>query len=270
MSYVHWLAGLSVLFVLLERLRPRHQQRVLRDGIATDLVYLVFNGHFLGVLLAGVAEPAARALDSGLGQVGAQQLVHLRVAEDLPAWAQFVVVLLVMDLVQWGIHNLLHRVSLLWELHKVHHSIVTMDWIGSLRFHWGEVVIYKSLSYMPLAFLGIQGDVLLWLAVFNTAVGHFNHANLGVTIGPLRYLLNNPAMHVWHHTHQDSGPINRNFGISLSVWDWLFRTAYLPDRPPQRLGFEGIKSFPTTAPGQMLHPLPVERLVRRLLRKDGA
>ncbi len=37
-SYVHWLAGLSVLFVLLERLRPRHQQRVLRDGIATDLV----------------------------------------------------------------------------------------------------------------------------------------------------------------------------------------------------------------------------------------
>ena len=267
MSYVYWLAILSVVFVLLERVRPRYrEQRVLRRGIITDLVYLVFNGHFLGVLLAHAAYPAAAAVDSALGGVGLLGIVHLKAVAELPTWAQFVIALLVMDLLHWGIHNLLHRVPFLWELHKVHHSIEIMDWFGSLRFHWGEVVVYKSLSYLPLAFLGVRGDVLLWLAVFNTAVGHFNHANLSVSIGPLRYLLNNPAMHIWHHTHSDAGPINRNFGISLSLWDWLFRTAYLPERPPERLAFEGIEAFPSTAPGQVLHPLPVERRVRRLLQ----
>lgn len=271
MSYVHWLAILSVLFVLLERLRPRYrEQRVLRRGIVTDLVYLVFNGHFLGVLLVHVARPAAAAVDTALGDAGVLHLAQLQAVEGLPAWAQFVIALVVMDLLHWCIHNSLHRVPFLWEVHKVHHSIETMDWIGSLRFHWGEVVVYKSLSYLPLAFLGVPSDVLLWLAVFNTAVGHFNHANLAVTIGPLKYLLNNPAMHIWHHTHPESGPINRNFGISLSLWDWLFRTAYLPDHPPQKLAFEGIETFPSTAPGQLVHPLPAERGLRRLLSRPGS
>jgi hypothetical protein len=38
------------------------------------------------------------------------------------------------------------------------------------------------------------------------------------------------------------------------------------DRPPERLGFPGIESFPSTVPGQVLHPLPAERAVRHLLR----
>ena len=64
---------------------------------------------------------------------------------------------------------------------------------------------------------------------------------VSVSIGPLRYLLNNPAMHIWHHVHGDSGPVNRNFGITLSLWDWLFGSAHVPDRPPDRLGFERIE-----------------------------
>jgi sterol desaturase/sphingolipid hydroxylase (fatty acid hydroxylase superfamily) len=74
-------------------------------------------------------------------------------------------------------------------------------------------------------------------------------------------------MHVWHHAHPDCGPVPRNFGITLSLWDWIFGTAYVPDRPPERLGFEGIESFPSTVPGQMLHPLPAERAARRLFGK---
>jgi sterol desaturase/sphingolipid hydroxylase (fatty acid hydroxylase superfamily) len=260
--YVYWLAGLSALFVGIERLRPRDaRQRVLRDGIGTDLVYLVFNGHFLGVLLAMASAPIVPWVERLLERAGLRETVHLGVLSGRPAWVQFAVALVVIDLVYWTIHNLLHRVPALWEFHKVHHSIEELDWIGSFRFHWAEVVVYKSLSYVPLAMLGARVDVLFWLAVFNTAMGHFNHANLRVSIGPLRYLFNSPGMHVWHHAHPEEAPLC-NLGITLSAWDWLFGTAFMPAGVPRRLGFPDIERFPRTVPGQMVHPLPVERLLR--------
>lgn len=252
-TYWVWLAILSVAFILVERLRPRDpEQGVLRKGIATDVFYLVFNGHFLGVGLALVTNPLAAALDESLAARGLD--IHVRVAAGLHPVLQFLVAFFVIDLMQWGIHNLLHRVPMLWRFHRVHHSIERMDFWGSMRFHFVEILVYKSLQYVPLALLGFDGTVLLVLAVVSTAIGHFNHANLRVRMGWLRYFLNGPEMHVWHHVHPDAGPTNRNFGINLSMWDWLFGTAYLPASPgpPARLGFEGIERFP---------PDPVRQLV---------
>ena len=72
-----------------------------------------------------------------------------------PLWLQFVVFLLLKDFLEWCVHNLLHRVPALWAFHKLHHSIEELDWIGNFRFHWMEVVIYKSLTYFPLVVLGV-------------------------------------------------------------------------------------------------------------------
>ena len=265
MNYVVWLAGLSIVFLALERVWPRANQPIFRAGIFSDLLFLIFNGHFLGVLLARWSTPFIAGLDAGLENWGLREQFYVGAAADWAPWAQFLVALLAVDFLHWCIHNLLHRVSWLWELHKVHHSIEIMDWIGSMRFHWGEVAIYKSLTYPLLAFFGFEAQVLFVLAVVNTAIGHFNHSNLSWTIGPAKYVLNNPEMHIWHHTHPDAGPINRNFGITLSLWDWLFGTAYVPDTPPSRLAFPEIDSHPKTMLGQMLHPLPVERGIRQIL-----
>jgi sterol desaturase/sphingolipid hydroxylase (fatty acid hydroxylase superfamily) len=263
-SYALWLAGISLAFALLERARPRYaEQRVFRRHILTDAVYVVWNGHFLAVALAFAADPLAAWVDAF-----AQQRLGVDLHRDVAAgWSmplQLIVGLVVMDFAQWCIHNLLHRVPFLWNLHKVHHSIVELDWLGSLRFHWAEIVVYRSLQYLPLAFFGFSGPALFALAVFNTIIGHFNHANLTLPIGPQGYVLNNPAMHAWHHVHPSAGPPDKNFGITLSVWDWLFGTAHVPDEPPARLGFENIETFPETFAGQLLHPLPVEAKVRQL------
>lgn len=93
MTYAWWLAGLSAAFVLLERLRPRRPQAVLRKAIWTDLFYLVFNGHFLGVLLAAAAAPVVARLDAALGTLGVAGAFHRQAAADLPAWGQFVLAL---------------------------------------------------------------------------------------------------------------------------------------------------------------------------------
>lgn len=270
MRYVYWLAGLSLFFIVLERLRPRDRsQRFFRRGLLTDAFYLVFNGHFLGVLLAYLADPTAAWLDRALESVQLREALHANLAASWPLWVQGIVAFVGIDFLQWNIHRLLHRVPWLWEVHKVHHSARPLDWAASLRFHWGEIIVYKSLSYPVLALLGFDGDVLFVLAVVSTAIGHFNHANLGVNTGPLKYVFNSPEMHVWHHVHPDAGPPNHNFAINLALWDWLFGTAHLPDHPPTQLGFEDIDAFPTTAPGQLLHPLPLERWWRRLIGASG-
>jgi len=156
-----------------------------------------------------------------------------------------------------GIHNLLHRVPWLWEFHKLHHSIVEMDFIGNFRFHWMESVVYKSLSYLPLVLVGADGQVVLAVAVVGTLIGHLNHANLAIDWGPLRYVINSPRMHIWHHEVIAAGGHGRNFGVVLSVWDFLFGTAYLPAQPlqPARLGFEEIGRFPRGLLARIVYPL---------------
>lgn len=267
MIYWHALAALSLLFVVAERLKPRDRdQKVFRPGWLTDALHLIVNGHFLGVGVAMLSRPIIERVDSVLQSLGLHDALYVGAAQSLPTWAQLLIALVAVDFLHWNIHRLLHRVAWLWEIHKVHHSITHMDWAGSMRFHWGEAVFYKSLTYPLLAFFGFSGEALLGFAVIATAVGHFNHSNLDVAIGPLRYVLNNPRMHIWHHALDSELPRGLrsvNFGISLSLWDWLFGTAHTPEEPPSQLAFEGIHAFATSWPGQVLHPLPVERTLRR-------
>jgi sterol desaturase/sphingolipid hydroxylase (fatty acid hydroxylase superfamily) len=167
------------------------------------------------------------------------------------------------DLLEWCVHNLLHRVSWLWEFHKLHHSIVELDFLGAFRFHWMESVVYKGLTYLPLVVLGVDGRVIFWIAVAGTVIGHLNHANLDLDWGPLRYLVNSPRMHVWHHETIPPNGHGRNFGVIFSLWDFLFGTAYLPrgGAQPERLGFAGMERFPGGVLPRLVHPL--ERAVRR-------
>lgn len=258
-SYAFWLVLVSLIVAALERLRPwRRRQRVLRPQLGQDLFWLFFNGHVAGVLLGVAAGRAFAWAAPGLERVEAVRLVASQ-----PFGVQLVVFFVLKDLLEWGVHNLLHRVPWLWELHKVHHSIEELDWIGSFRFHWMEIVLYRGLTYFPLAVLGVDGDVILAIAVVATLIGHLNHSNLDLTWGPLRYVLNSPRMHVWHHDRAwpADRPSGVNFGISLSLWDWLFGTAWWPDareRPaqqPARLGFGGIERFPRSWIDRATHPL---------------
>ena len=75
------------------------------------------------------------------------------------------------DFIQWCVHNMLHRVPLFWEFHKAHHSVKDgeMDWIVSFRFSWLEVIVYKSVLYLPMVFFGFRWEALMFHAIFGTA-----------------------------------------------------------------------------------------------------
>jgi sterol desaturase/sphingolipid hydroxylase (fatty acid hydroxylase superfamily) len=258
-SYAHWLVGISVFFVLLERLFPwRKGQALLRPGWLRDLGFLAVNGHFFSLLTAGVN--GWLALQASTLLQGAGLRLDASPVPRWPFWAQVVVFLLVSDFLQWCVHNALHRVPFLWTFHKVHHAITTMDFVGNFRFHWMEIVVYKTTQWLPLALLGASGEAAFVVAVFGTFWGDLNHANLNVGLGPLGYVLNSPRMHLWHHDASDEGGVAKNFGIVLSLWDVVFRTAYWPrDRSPRVLGYPGIEEMPLGLAGELAWPVARRR-----------
>ena len=152
MSYLPWLLGSSAVFVVLERLFPwRTKQPAWRPGLVRDLGFVALNGHVFSLLTAGLGGAAALVGTRALRAAGFRLL-----GSPAPGWplaVQFAAFLVLADFLQWCIHNLLHRVPWLWTFHKVHHSIDTMDWLGNWRFHWMEIVVYKALQWLPLAWL---------------------------------------------------------------------------------------------------------------------
>lgn len=250
---------ISLAVFALEAWRPwRPEQPQFRSTLPSDLLHLIFNGHFLGVMLYGIGQVwLAPPLFSTLRAAGAYEAIHANAAAHWPLWLQIPFVILVLDFLQWCIHNLLHRVPWLWTFHQTHHSVVDgeMDWIVAFRFQWGEIVVYKALQYLPLAFFGFASEAVLVHAIFGTLIGHLNHANLDWDYGPLRYVLNNPRMHIWHHDYDRDARSTVNFGIILSLWDYLFGTAQVPKHPPHRLGYEGVEAHPRDFFGQAAWPI---------------
>jgi len=226
----------------------------LRQGFVRDLGFVALNGHLFSLVAAAFMGAAALGATTALRALG-----FSLAGSPVPRWpwlGQVAAFLVLADFLQWCIHNLLHRVPLLWTFHKVHHSITTMDWIGNWRFHWVEILVYKSLQWLPLAWLSASPAAVFAVAVVTTLWGDFNHANLDVGLGPLGYVFNSPRMHLWHHDQSSEGGVAKNFGIVLSVWDYLFRTAYWPrDRCPSRLGYPGDDEMPAGFSGQVLWPL---------------
>jgi sterol desaturase/sphingolipid hydroxylase (fatty acid hydroxylase superfamily) len=256
-GYFFWLLAISLFCWLLERLAPwRKEQKAWRKQIGQDFFWLIFNGHYAGLLIAYLSSWVIQQLNHVWSWWHVPPPETIRLLAEQPWLLQFAVFLVLRDFLEWCVHNLLHRVPWLWEFHKLHHSIEELDWIGNMRFHWMEIVVYKSLTYLPLVMLGVREDVILPIALVTTLIGHLNHSNLNISWGPLRYIINSPRMHVWHHDLILRGQHGKNFGIVFSLWDWIFGTAYMPPEggQPERLGFEKMEEFPRRLLPRLVYP----------------
>lgn len=257
-NYFYWLVGLSLAAWLLEIMVPwRKGQKVVRKDFWLDGFYMFFNFYIFSLIgYAAIANVFSKAFNDFLGVFGIENLVAINVS-SWPSWSQYVLMFVVADFVQWNIHRLLHRVDWLWQFHKVHHSVEQMGFAAHLRYHWMETVVYKTLQYIPLAMLGFGLDDFFIIHIIAIAIGHLNHSNLKITWGPLKYILNSPAMHIWHHAKDlPNHRYGANFGLSLSVWDYLFGTVFMPrDGRDVELGFDDMKEFPKDFLGQILYPI---------------
>jgi sterol desaturase/sphingolipid hydroxylase (fatty acid hydroxylase superfamily) len=255
-SFATALIGISGLWLVLEQLVPWRAQPRIRDSYWLDLFYIAVNCWLFALLgFQALATTAHAAFLDALARVGLTDLTVVSAAA-LPVWAQLVAYLVLRDLVQYGVHRLLHRVPFLWRFHQVHHSAREMGFATNLRFHPMETVVYRSLELIPMSLVGFGVEDWFLVHVFSLFIGHWNHANVRIPLGPLRYVLNHPQMHVFHHAHVVPAAYGVNFGVVLSVWDWLFGTAWIPDDGRTvELGFDGVESYPKDFVGQMIEPV---------------
>lgn len=257
-NYFYWLIGISLLVWMLEMAFPwRKDQPRIRQDFWLDAFYMFFN-FFLFSLVGfyAVSNVVVDLFGSLLHAIGLENGIAIQV-NALPFWLKITFAFILKDFIQWNVHRLLHSNRWLWQFHKVHHSVKQMGFAAHLRFHWMENIVYRSIQYIPLAMLGFGINDYLLANLIALVIGHFNHANINLQLGPLRYILNNPQMHIWHHAKQlpASHPTGVNFGISLSIWDYLFKTDYIPHSGRDiELGFPGDEDFPHDFAHQAIYP----------------
>ena len=259
-NYFYGLIAISLIVWLLEIAFPwRKNQALFRKDFWLDTFYMFFNFFLLNlIVLIALSNTASKLFDDVLSIVGLSvSSFQLFDVDHLPLCLGLLIFFLVSDFVQWNTHRLLHRVDFLWNFHKVHHSVKQMGFAAHLRFHWMETVVYKSILYIPLAIIGgLQAQDLIIVHFFALIVGHLNHANLGWDYGVLKYIFNNPKMHIWHHSKELPVRYGVNFGLTLSLWDYLFKTDYIPKNGRDiELGFPQDENFPEDFVAQEIYPL---------------
>ncbi|EAQ38051.2 sterol desaturase [Dokdonia sp. MED134] len=246
--YTNYFWGLIILSLLvwsMEILFPwRKEQSVFRKDFWLDGFYMFFNFFLFAIAISGFY----KLLQLGFEDIGiSEDSLALFDPSSWPMWSQLLVFFIVLDFVQWFTHTLLHKYPFFWKYHKVHHSVKEMGFAAHLRYHWMENILYKPLKTFGVMILfgfePTQAYIVHFIAI---AIGHINHANIKITWGPLKYIFNNPVMHLYHHAYTiPEGTYGVNFGISLSVWDYIFKTNYIPeDSGTIELGFPGDEVFP--------------------------
>ncbi|MET0420289.1 MAG: sterol desaturase family protein [Acidimicrobiia bacterium] len=211
------IALLFLVFVPTEKLFALRPQKVLRPEFFTDLTHLLVNGSIVAV--ATIVFVAIASLPF-LWLRGFDAEAAMPTALALPLALAFVFVGN-----YWG-HRLSHQVPWLWRFHSVHHSIEQMDWVASGRLHPLDSGFTQAFTVLPLFLLGYHAGVLGGTAVFFTLLALFQHANVRLRFPGLRWVINTPEWHHWHHAI-DAEARDRNFG--LPIVDKLFGTAYLPE-----------------------------------------
>ena len=256
-NYFYWLLAISLVVWLLEILLPwRTNQAIVRKDFWLDGFYMFFN-YFIFSLIGynAISDVGVLLWNKLLAIFGYTNIVAIKLGH-LPIWLQLVIMFVIADFIQWNIHRAMHKNTTLWQFHKVHHSVQEMGFAAHFRFHFMETVIYKSLQYIPLAMLGFGLQSFFIIHIIAISIGHLNHSNIRVNYGWLGYIFNNPVMHLHHHSkYVPKGAYGVNFGLSLSCWDYIFGTAYIPNTNANtELGFTNVAQYPNSFLKQVLQP----------------
>lgn len=144
----------------------------------------------------------------------------------VPLGAALVLGFLARSLVSYGIHVAMHKIPLLWRVHRVHHSDPALDVSTTVRFHPLEFAIQVPLVIAALLVLGIHPVVVIAYEIFDAAMNVFTHADIRLPRPldrALRFLFVTPEMHRVHHSAAQA-ETDSNYGATLSLWDRLFGT----------------------------------------------
>ena len=171
----------------------------------------------------------------GAAAVGAAQFAEINgwgIFNYLDLWSglEIIAVVIILDLMIYIQHVVVHMIPFFWQFHIVHHSDLDLDVSSGLRFHPIEIMgsmLFKiglvfALGPAPIA-------VVIFEAVLN-GMSQFSHSNITLPDKLdrlLRFFIVTPDMHRIHHSIEKM-ETSSNFGFNLSIWDRFLGT-YIQD-----------------------------------------
>ena len=194
--------------------------------------------------LTGVLNLVFQMITGGIELIDAIELTIESNIRDIVISTVYMFVLIAfLDFVSYGIHYLQHKNPLLWEFHKVHHSLEVMHPLSNYREHPIDNIVYavgtgsayglfmglasKLFGYVP-GMPTLLGVPLLMFA-FNILGYNLRHSHVWLRWpGRWSMLFASPAHHHIHHSYQPDH-IDKNFAFIFPCWDVLFRTYHLPE-----------------------------------------
>ena len=220
---------------------------------AADIGYFFFGIFVFGLVLGG-AVISYQLISNGVIQLlattfGAARPTSLPEIVSRPAIT--LTLFLAYELAYWLDHYLSHRVPILWEFHKVHHSANVLTPLTVFRVHPVDLLVFAnivavvtgiangSMNYMfgTTAYQYAITDSNILLVLFVHAYVHLQHTHLWIPFrGVLGRILQSPAHHQIHHS-DNPAHFNKNLGSCLAIWDWLFGTLHIPMKEPEKLSF---------------------------------
>ena len=223
--------GMLAIIGIWEVLAPKRSLTVSKTVRWFNNLGLVFFNSFIVRLVLPVAAigVAGAAQENGWGLLN---------NIDIPIWLAAITAVVIMDLVIYIQHVMVHAIPVLWRLHRVHHADPDYDVTTGARFHTLEIFLSMGIKFCTILLLGPPVFAVIIFEVILNATAMFNHGNIRLPKKidqVLRLILVTPDMHRVHHSIEDD-ETNSNFGFSLPWWDRLFGT--YRDQP--RGGHEGM------------------------------
>ena len=211
--------GMLAVMGLWEVIAPRRARTVSKTVRWVNNLALVFlNSFFLRLIF-----PAAAA---GMAVFASEQGWGLLNYFSVPFGLAVVLSVVLMDMVIYLQHVMVHAVPVLWRLHRVHHADPDFDVTTGARFHPLEILLSMLIKFATIVVLGPPVVAVIVFEILLNATAMFNHSN--VRLHPaidkvLRLIVVTPDMHRVHHSVADD-EANSNFGFNLPWWDRLFGT----------------------------------------------
>jgi sterol desaturase/sphingolipid hydroxylase (fatty acid hydroxylase superfamily) len=261
------------------RLRPRTIVRALfpRRIIAhqsnqADIGYLFFNVFVFGVVF-GWSVLAYQSISNGIvsGLVAiAGPVTPSTLSPYITRSVITVMLFLAYELGYWFNHWLSHKVPVLWEFHKVHHTAEVLTPLTNFRVHPVYTWVFANILAFSAAIANGFGnymfgdttyqyalsDTNIILVLFIHTYVHLQHSHMWIAFrGLAGRIFVSPAHHQVHHSNNPKH-FNKNFGSCLALWDWMFGTLYVPEKEREKLVF-GFADHPDahTFKGEMVNPL---------------
>ncbi len=213
------LGGGLLLFMLLETAQPFREGSVSKPKRwLNNIVLGIINLTVLQLIFVFVT---TRAVGYGaLPQFGLLNVFNA------PRWLKIIDTIVMMDLLLYFWHILIHRLPLFWRFHRVHHTDLDVDVSTSLRLHVVEVILAALVRLSIAYFLGADPIGILVFEICYLWADQFRHSNLELPQWLERaywLLFVPPAMHRIHHS-VDMDERHTNFGAIFSIWDRFLGT----------------------------------------------